>query len=499
MIQDGIPISTLERAVSTDIVTAEEMLARSMVEALRSRARDAVMGGLPTLQTYTHISEGLFLQLSLGVPVMSVGVLAQDVAANPPDVPAAGSFDSDYRFGLNLATATLTDPWDTTSAWWLLQARVVQVATLVENRDIFNPALGTFAPGGPFDKRYENQVETAWKKGTATSIPAADVGYAALGALYRPAGGGAIADDDVVQLSLQISDLVPLKSDEFVCQATKKRFHNENGADTPDFSLVGEIDGVRLYAHSETGIQIRNASFVDPAYIAQIAQDGYWWYLYLAKGPTDRMPSNLYGSDLDHRGVLVATRVWPTDEGRNSAQFTVPDPLGGVVAAGDGVHVGYFRADGGTTFIRAIDVSSNGDGLVDATEFEQGAGGFPMTQANTYQNGAHNLAVTGPGGTEDVPYGCTLKCFMESVVLDVTAVGLAANVQWTGFTLGLSHRSLGSFRNLHKYLFEIKPSGGSLALTLVVSAVDTNMAGIVWNAANVALNEHKAGLYGISF
>lgn len=500
MIQDGIPINTLERAVATDVTKAEELLARQITEAVRILSIQNYKGTTGNQLQRPHVASGLQFRLSGAQLELLPGLLAQQVTPAPPDVPTPAALDSSYRFGLSLATVNISDPWDTTSAWWLLEGRVVQVATLNENRDVFNPALGTFAVGGPFDKQYENQIETQWVKGTATTIPAHTADWAPLGAVYRPAGGGAISGNDVVMLSVQFEDIDWAYSSTSVARRDSFRFRNNNAGVGPDIemSLAGAINGLKAYARTDSTLtQLRHADFIDPGDIGSIAVANIWWYVYLVPVIDDKCPQGLYGlTRCDHRGVLVCSRVAPNDFGSNSAAIDLPDPIGGTISAEEGIFLAVWRASGAGANIHHIDIADSGEGKVNEWEFLNDA--FPMNQGNTYQTGAHNLATTGAAGLEDVPFGVHLKCFAETVVLDITAVGFAASVTWAMVGCETVTTLLG-WRDIARSEFELTPKDGALTVTVAATAVSAALGGLAWNAANVANNAHRAGLWGIRF
>jgi len=501
-IQDSIPINTLERAVSTDVVTAQDLINRSVVNAMQCLARSKIWGTPPVITTRPHVAGGLVLRQSAGVPNLTAGMLMQWVAPNPPDVPAAGTFDSYYRIGYRQDSGNLTDPWDAANRWWLLQARVVRDDALVENRDIYNPVLGTFAVGGPFTKRYESLVEYAWKAGTATTIATEDAGYAPIAGLYRPAGGGAVTDADVVNLAIQIDDLNNVMSVQDVAIPGSKRFYLDvagfgTADDIAKFRLSGEVAGVKLWAKTTTGVQIRTATFIDPAYIGSIGVDGLWWYIYLGT-QANRVPSGIYAG-VDHRGYLIASRVPPT-AGVNSAQLSVPDPNGGVIAIGDAVHVGYFRANGILQNIDYIDVTVDGDAMIDEIPFS-GAVAFAMNQGNTYGSGVYNLAITGAGGTEQMPWGCHWLTLIRPISLDIPEA--TAYSVWSSFLLpndilGLAHAEYCSLRSHDVAKFETTPIN-SLSVTL--TSTPRTAGGIVSPGGwpDVGTCEHRCSHYGFRF
>lgn len=509
-IQDSIQITTLERAVSTDFTVNRDLVNRSLVELAAALSRRKIQGGLVT-QSLRDVASGLFLTHVLGAPWLTTGFLGQASAVPgvppAPFVPPADTFDHpDFRFGAVLVPTALTDPHDGEDRWHLLQARVVRATTLSEIRDIYDPLTGVFAPSaGAIDKRYESQVETDWKAGTATTIPAADAGYVPLAALYRPAGGGAITAADIVQLSLQLDDLVPVDSDQKVAQRGDRRFYVDGGLGNPDdearFSLSGIVGGVRLYAKCQGGIQLRTAVFVDPSDAGIIGVTGYWWYLYLC-APGGVVPSNLYGVAVDHRGVLVASRVPPSDFGVNSALIDIPLPIGGTVAAGDAVHVGFFRARGVLQDMDYIDISSNGDGPMEPIGLLGAGAASALNQVNSYGSlgSPYNLGTTGAGGTESVPYGCHLRGIIIPHAFDaaeVTAYSvlfyLASTTDAAGIKLFLSLRSH------DRMTFELAPRAGNLSIIIGTMPLDIQLLPSAGGWPDVGGCEHWASFSGISF
>lgn len=506
-VQDRVPITTLERAVSADFNTEGDLNNRSIVEVLRAFSRRKIQGGLVAATTL-DLCSGFFLTQAAGVPWITKGLLAQAnfVVDIPNDVPAVGTFDDpDYRFGVQLADAILADPWDATSAWWLLEARVIRPTTLSEVRDIYDPATQTFAPGAAIDKRYESQIETAWKKGTATNIAAPDAGWTPIAGLYRPIGGGAIATNDVVQLSCQFDDLVPVDSATKTGHRIDKRFFVNNGGlgtidDEAKFSLAGIVAGKRLYIKDSLGTQLRTAVFIDPSDAALLAVSGYWWYLYLC-APGGCVPSNLYTSTVDHRGMLIASRVRPNDHGTNSAAIDVPAPLNTIAAqvgTGDAVHVGMFRASGVGADMEYIDVTSGGHGRINPILLL----GANLTGANQYGQtlSPYNVATAGVGGSEELPYGCHWRGYTVPVAFDaaeVTAYSVRQSVRFSTDTTGLVFRY--NLRGHEMGRFELTPREFDLTLIVASQADNIQLAASAGGWADVGGDSHAMGVDGIDF
>lgn len=423
-IQDHIQYNTLERVISDDANNAQNLSGRERAEMFRALAREFEVAVPANAPVRSHVCSGLNVSVSGGTSfVVGPGLLGQQIAASPPQVPTPGALDSSYRFGINYTNASVADPWDASDAYWLLQARVEQVVALQETRDIYNPTTQVFAPSGaPIDKRLESQIVYTWKKGTATALPSPDAGQCPLAGVFRPIGGGAIAIDDVFQLAIRVSDLSNFKSEQGANKRSKFRWGSVEGitANSPDvqFDLAGEIDGVKLFARTTADVVINDVEFLDPSDVAVHNVADYWWYVYLAK-VGDQLPCNLY-SNIEHRGVIVASRVPPDDKGRNQALIDVPDPIGGTVAAGDAVHVAMYRSTG-TTNIESVQCNDRGEASIQSILC------FTMTTGDGWQDtNTFDFATLGPGGTELLPYGAMWKMNISTDIAQSGGVSAVA-------------------------------------------------------------------------
>lgn len=511
-IQDTVPETTLERWVSDDFNDAQALLNRQLAEIVRAMVRTLEVSNPyapPAAAVRPHVASGLSIEQSGGSTiVVNPGVLMQQVSASPPDVPAPGTLDSSYRFGLLLAAEDVTDPWDGTSAWWTLGARVERETTLSEIRDIYNPTAvpPTFTPSAAaIDKRYESQPEFLWKKGTATAIPASlAAGYAPIGAVYRPVGGGNINDSNVIQLSMQLEDISHQTGSAGHPVRNDFRFRSEEGIGAVvsgfRFSLDAEIGGARCWAKTTAVMDLRDSTTMEAASAAALLVSNTWGYVYLA--PVDgMMPSGVHPG-MQHKGAVIVSRTPPDDFGRNTATLTAPDPINRTVVAGDAVCIAILRSQGASW--QFCDIGSDGEGRVEIREFNNDA--FPMNSGNAYGNTGSPWALStiGPGGTEDVPYGVHLKCFVDPTAIDVTATALALE---TTFSLAPDSasatrypRHLLSTRTGRTLRFELYPRDGALtpanmALTVTYAPRDAAMA----SAGTPGTNAYRAGLWGIRF
>jgi hypothetical protein len=521
-IQDTIPLTTLERMVSTDFTRFEDLVNRSMAELAASliRTLEADLGLNPTTTVVReHVASGLQIYTDGATVWARTGFLIQNVTPSPPDVPTPGAFDSPYRFGLLMADEDVTDPWDGTTAFWLLQARVERITTLTEFRDIWNPATETFAPSGaPLDKRYESQVVFDWKKGTAANIPTPDAGYAPIGWCYRPAAGTPINEFDVASMSIQLEDLAPRSFD--IGSAIRKnfRFRSSNGIGrTSSFAecdLEADVFGLRCRFLAANGGSFSplDSEFVPTADAAALAVNNTIGYVYVAPLP-DAMPSKSPNgtSGVRQRGVLVVSRTPPDERGLNSLAITPPAPFANYTIPINGAaHVGIVRVSAVAGQIEFVSVSSKGHGRVDARQFNNGS--FPLNQGNSYVGPAgpsYFLNILGPGGTEDVPYGVQLECFLEHTRIDDTAVAISVEMTFGMGTAGAaddtSQPTLWPQMALATDAWSVRefmlyPQPGNLTMTVDFRPLDANGALIAGGApANGGNNDFAAGWHGFQF
>jgi hypothetical protein len=514
MIQDGVPITTLERAVSTDIVNAQELGMRMSMELQRAAARhyETVAGGAPAAPVRTHLASGLNIQQSGGTTItMNAGMLAQQISPSPPDVPAPEALDSSYRVGLQLQAADVTDPWDGTGSYWLLEARVERETTLSEVRDIYNPGTSTFSPSAAaIDKRYEAQIETQWIKDPvsfATQLPVGTAGWAPIGGCWRPAVFAAITDADVFNLSVQLEDLAGHTTDDGRAVRTDLRMYTNLGIDASSpnviHCLAGVAQGLGLFAQTEDAqvSDFRDATIMEAASAAALQTGGVWGYVYLAP-LSNRMPSGLH-PNIHHRGALIVSRTAPDYYGRNSAPITAPAPLVENVPTGGAVHVGCIQSDGVANW-RYVDCSSVGEARCEKRAFENGA--FPLNLGNLFVGPGgptHDLRVNGTGGTEDVPYGVAHRCYLDLEKLDTTAVAVGIEIVFgypgDGALATAMPRMIMATQATTGYVFELHPRSSNLTLTVTAYARSATLASIAIDLANTQTNEYRAGIYGFRF
>jgi len=517
-IQDSVPVATLERSVSTDFTTFQNLVNRSIAELAASLIRTIEVNIVPTAPTTTvrsHVASGLQIDTNGATIYVRTGFLIQNVSPSPPDVPTPDAFDSDYRFGLHLADEDVTDPWDGTSAFWLLEGRVERETTLQEFRDIYTPASQTFAPSAvPLDKRYESQIEFQWIKGSATDIPTPTAGWAPIGWAYRPIGGGAISENVVGSLSIQLEDLAPKSSAIGRANVQSYRYGSTQGIGRASTGIncdfQAEANGLKLM-YQGSGLQIKSAEYVVAADVAALAAAGTIGYIYLAPLP-DAMPSKTHNaSSITYaRGVLILSRTRPNEFGMNNAAITPPAPFTNyTIPAKTAAHVGIIRSNGAGTAIEFVSCSRSGHGRVNAKEFNNGT--FQLAQGNGYLGPAgpsYTLVNLGPGGTEDVPWGVQLECYLEHDIIDTAAAAtsiemtfgmgtggaaddIAQPLLWPQMTLSTKAWTVREFM--------LYPQPNDLTMTVAFRPLDTAGVNTGGGAADGGTNVFYAGWHGFQF
>ena len=515
-LQDTVPLETLEKAVSTDLNNQHDLLNRQIAEVTRAILASTNVTQHPPLNPSRwvrgQVASGLIASQSAGTTiVVGPGVLAQQVPANPPSVPAPGTFDSSYRFGLQLTPALdVTDPWDATGSWWLLEARVIRYLALSEQRWIYNPVLHAFAlSGAPLDKRYESRIEFRWRKDPAnfaTELPPFSPTWAPIAFCYRPVGGGAITDNMIGQLSYQAEDVDNGDTTDGLAKRVSMRLRRTNDADTSGIdaavvtttyhmNLAGTIKGTRLWARTPDAVTVDlDAAYTDPTSVAALNVAGTWGYVYLAPiydagGVVVGVPSACVGSDhLEQRGMLVVSRVAPTREGLNSGAITppLPYPQTCVIPAGGAVHLGMIRSAGVWSH-SYISISDKGEARIairqlNNNNFQENAGNNFIGPAGP----TYTLATAGPGGTEDLPWGVTaVRCVWEAATADAAAVALNIQIvhcMRTGAGLGdvvtaaEYPRPFISTDVGGQHFFDLYPRSNDQDMTVTYTPLDANFA-----------------------
>lgn len=404
---DRTIINTDERFASGDANQLQDLAARQVSEAL-GRLGAPFDGG--TAQGCPGVS--LRPSNSGGSLAINAGVLVQQ---RPGGVGAPGTNDSETLLGI-YDGGTITLPTPGVDTWYLIEAQVVENTDPNIGVDIFDSGTQTFV-NTPSPKRTRFQVNLQLQAGTATDLPGSvTANWEPIGGLFRPGGGGALTDDDVIDLR----ERVPAER----TRTALGRF--ESNAWTMD-ELTGIDSTQNISVHSMvTHPRGRNyfrpapgtlldffdpldALVLDPTAPAVAASD--WRYLYLASWPIggrDVAPRNFYrmklgtASVIDHEGLFIVTDVAPRSDGSrmNSAQIDCPAPFNAVAIPADSACcIGMIRRDSALAqwepvFCEGNYVTFDGGQNV-STSFQLAFGALPQgpTAAADIPGGAHAVDI----------------------------------------------------------------------------------------------------------
>jgi hypothetical protein len=511
-LNDNVVFNNLERTVSDDANIIQSLSGRLLAETVRGMARRFKVGGVSSEPSTFGVASGLKISTSGTNAVVGEGILAiYGVASSPPLVPVPDALDSNTRIGLLTSSVSLPVPSRGVDTYWLIQARVERSDTLIESRDIFNPVTQTYTSTPSIVKRQESKAVASLKEGTTTTIPAPDTGYVRIGAVMLTAGGGSIATNATHQLVPQFGDISTEYSDTGTCNRTsfKHRSNQQiNEASTGSyFHFAAEVNGYKLWAKTDnttTDTTLRDTAFIDPNYTGSASTSEMWWYVYLA-APDDYVPENFYSNgttmDVEHRGLIISSRVRPDVHGLNNSSLGVPNPLGGTILAGNAACVGIFRTNGTGTNIDFVDVSTGGLGRVEKQQFRQGSGsGFVMNNGNNFLANTYDLATLGVSSTEDVPFGVQLHCWIANQLttgIDTTPppYAIIATFTMTNDTSGNHENIYCPLEGFTNRRFDLHPEEDSLSMTLYITKIDS--AGST--STDTAVSVFNAGLLGYSF
>lgn len=347
---DNIDVNTNERASSQDIDDLQSLITRNRQEMLRflyqvddypdsglvgNSDQDLCLGGLIATASGTDVS-------------VSAGALAQFSSAI---LPAAGSFDTDYRMGVNRAATAVAAPSPGSNTFYLLEAQITETVTNA-TRDIYDPGIPGFVPTSVAKFRTFG-IQFQFTAGTATTAPATSTDWVPIAIVFRPGGGGAVLDShirdvrtlprDVRRVTSQTPDIPTYITDYL-------RTNSIPGTGSLsvkfDFEVIDPL-GRRLFARSDGAISLTTTIGAQTAGTFP-GVSGTITYLYLGATSNGYAPNSLYGN-VAHRGILTLSSVAPTDDGLNGSAISVTDPTSGLVTtlpADEAVCVAALISDG---------------------------------------------------------------------------------------------------------------------------------------------------------
>lgn len=352
---DHVLFNNLEQALSTDFNKVQDMAARNVADLLRfmlhhraapvgptnvpvSTERDVVLGGLvvtPDGGAGVNVAAGALLQYS------------------PTALPVPDTLDSQYRIGINRAIENVAAPSPGGDTYYLLEAQMEEVVTVNEVRNIFTPPSGPFVPT-PVDKQVERQIAFQFTAGTATQAPAASTDWVPIAVVFRPGGGGDVAQEDIIDVRPQwqrrmIETPVETQMPAAIVTSWASKATSVPGTYTTEAKLDVEayLNGEHLFFRTFTtaAVDLASAAYIEPGISSPFPGTAAIFYLYLCPPRAGMVPSGQYADSVAHRGVLVLSRGVPSTQHINLAGIALPAPWAGItIPAGQAVCVGAFAA-----------------------------------------------------------------------------------------------------------------------------------------------------------
>ena len=329
--------NTLERAESADLNDQASIAARFLSEMARYQFASKRVAD-PTAETVGAVVLGGLIAQPSGTDVaLSAGVMAQLSATLAP-VP--GALDSPYRLARSQVPIVVVMPAPGVTTYYLIEAQMVEVVTLTQNRDIYNPTTMVFTPA-PVTKQTERRIQTQLVVGNANAPSPSGGDWVPIAIVRRPAGGGPVAFTDVIDVRQLPSDRVP---------PAVVRERRALATSLPVSSVVdlrAEMDGPGgKRAAIGSAVDLSSPAILSPS-TALVGNAAF--HLYLAPWSAFILAPRQFGA-LQFEGVLVLSDVAPTAGATNSAPLNLPAPYGAIpVAAGLAYHVATVARDAANT------------------------------------------------------------------------------------------------------------------------------------------------------
>lgn len=335
MAGDRINIPTLERAASNDINDLQSMQSRVLADWLLelSAARTVEFFGGATDQFPQSVTMGLACRGAGATITVQPGVLGQ-ASLTWPAVP--GALESLFRIGISRADVPVPVP-AVPSIFMILEARVVDVVTSTQVRDVFDVPSQTFLPAA-VTKRVERRIEFQIIQGDANSLPAftGDPWVPILGFFTDALGlvptlpsavswdmrndlKDVLGDDQVVT-----GALASLPDAQVSCNAAHTLAPGSDLDNRIGGNFNGRIGWMRAWLRAEGGVIVQ-----DDTSIVSAAADRFE-HLYLAPLIANGVTVMPVGSGTAFfeavKGILWATETQPHASGRDNSAAITPIP-----------------------------------------------------------------------------------------------------------------------------------------------------------------------------
>lgn len=318
--------NTLERAVSGDLNDLQSIEARFLSEMARFEFSEKRVAD-PLAETVVNVILGGLLVTPNGNDVsVSAGAMAQ---YSPTMLPAPGPLDSLYRLSRTSVSTTVAMPAPGATTYYLVEAQMVEVVTLSQNRDIYNPGTSTFAPA-LVTKQTERQIAFQVVVGGANAPAPTGGDWVPIAIVRRPGGGGPVASSDIIDVRRLLSDRrSPAPALRRAAVDTVTPAANEIACSI-EFDGAG---GRRAVVGSPDGSA---AAYLSPSTVLAASTT---YYAYLAPWSAFLLAPRQFGT-VQYEGVFVVSDVAPASGGTNGGALDLPPPFGVLaIPAGQAYHV----------------------------------------------------------------------------------------------------------------------------------------------------------------
>lgn len=379
MAEDNVVINTLERASSSDLNTLQTLQHRLLSEFMGTAFAEVTAdphitpwngGDIPRsacagLKVYSDGANGITVQ----------GGMLMQYSLTYPAVPAL--YETPYRLGINDDPTNLALPTPAGGAWYLIEARVIDVVTLTGVRDIFNPATKVFDPTS-VPKIQQREIAFRVTTGTATSIPGPTANWVPIGYGFAPSSsptpfdGTKYCDLRPCFLDGQDDRANPASIRDGTMDDFQLQTSTSVDASAAGYKVTGKVRGQCFNTRFRlevlpftTGLAVETeASWAAPV---NTLVHLYLCPLYVGTGLPLYTPKAFNVGDPYQltQGIVIVSTVAPTRMSReNSAAITLPVKYtnwnGGVVPANTALHIGSLATNSSGNNFEWMEQSSGG-------------------------------------------------------------------------------------------------------------------------------------------
>lgn len=347
---DKVPFYLNEQYTSEDLNTLQDVIDAWIDDAAAFATFDrftaAIASAIPADEQNPVVLGGLGATPSGNNISVAAGVAVVPDLGADPNRPL-----SQAVLARNAAAAVVTMPSPVTDTWYLVTAAAVQTSDAAVPRNRWVPGTRSWeSPAPSLVKRTRMALAFTVSAGSATQIPTS-LSRMPICAVFRPAGGGAVTNSQIVDLRPFADPGAKTGVVSFLRNAWNTNTFGATGATTLSVNTRAlSPDGAQLWVEA-TGIDPVAAAYKDPSSGATAANQ--WWYLYLCPlavgGSTRVQPRHAQAGLTSQQGILVCSRAAPLGRA-NNATVNLPSPFSNFAsAAGHAVCIGALKRDPANT------------------------------------------------------------------------------------------------------------------------------------------------------